>query len=121
VAPGELHQQARQEVVAGADHRHVQAAAGDALELRHRLVDLLELLDDDAARAQHLLAGGGEVDALAQLLEQRQPGVLFELGHLRGNGRLRQVQLLGGAGEVQVAGDGLEDLELAQGGVAHGV
>jgi hypothetical protein len=72
-----------------------------------------------AAGLQHLRAGGREVDLLAQLLEQRQAGVLLQLAHLRGHGRLRQVQLLGGAREAAVAGHRLEHLQLPQGRVAH--
>ena len=117
----ELHQQPRKEVIAGADHRHVQAPARHALELRHGLLGLLELLDDLAAALEHLRAGRREVDLLAELLEQRQPGVLLQLADLGGDGWLGEVEFLGGARIAAVARDRLEDLELAQGGISHGV
>jgi hypothetical protein len=55
----------------------------------------------------------------AELLEERQPGVLLQLAHLCGHRRLRQVQLLGGARKAEVAGDRLEHFQLPQGRVAH--
>jgi len=119
VAPRELDQQAGQEIVSGADHRHIEATAGDALELRHRGLGLFELADDQVAVVQQLAARRGEVNPATQLLEQRQPGVGFQLANLRGHGRLRQVQLFG---RTRVAGQPchrLEDLQLAQGGMFH--
>ena len=82
-------------------------------------LDLLELLDDDPAGVQHLHPRGREVDFLAELLEQRQAGVVFQLLDLDGHRRLRQVQLFGGPRKAQVAGHGLEHLELAQRRVLH--
>jgi len=119
VPPDELHQQARKEVVAGADHRDVQLAARDALELRHRAFGQLELLDDPAADVEQFGAGRRQVDLLAELLEERKAGVVLELLDLGGDGRLRQVQLFGRARETQVPRDGFEDLQLAQRGVLH--
>ncbi|MNN76977.1 hypothetical protein D3C81_1934010 [compost metagenome] len=52
MAARKFHQQAREEVIAGADNGHVQFAAGDALELGHRVFGFLELLDDGAAVVQ---------------------------------------------------------------------
>ncbi|MNN23508.1 hypothetical protein D3C81_1369080 [compost metagenome] len=93
----EFRQQPREEIIAGADHRHVEAPAGDALELRHGVFGLAELLDDAAAVVQHLVPGRRQVDLLAELLEQRQADMVFQLPDLGRHGRLRQVQLLGGA------------------------
>ena len=61
-----------------------------------------------------------QVDLLAQLLEQGQARVFLELD-LRRHGRLRQVQLFGGARKAQVARHGFEHLQLAQRGVVHGL
>ncbi|MNT44136.1 hypothetical protein D3C72_1806490 [compost metagenome] len=93
----EFRQQPREEIIAGADHRHVEAPAGDALELRHGVFGLAELLDDAAAVMQHLVARRGQVDLLAQLLEQGQPHVVLQLPHLGRYRGLRQVQFLGSA------------------------
>ena len=68
---------------------------------------------------QQLAAGGREVDLLAQLLEQWQAGMVFELANLSRHRRLREMQFLGGARIAVQARNGLEDLELAQRGVFH--
>ena len=114
VPADELDQQARQEVVAGADRGDVEAAAGDALVLRHRVLGDLELLDDRAHDAEQVGTGGGEVGLLADLLEEGDAGVLLELPDLARDRGLRQVQLFGSACEAQVPGDRREHLELAQ-------
>jgi hypothetical protein len=119
VAPRELHQQAREEVVAGADHRHVQPPAGDALVLGHRLFGLLELLDDLAAGLQHLRARGREVDLLSELLEKAAARHGPRACAPASTRPLREVQLLRGARKAAVAGDRFEHLELAKGGMAH--
>ena len=62
---------------------------------------------------------GREVDLLAELLEQRVAGVLFQLSHLRRNGGLRQMKLFCGAREAQQPRDRLEHLQLAQSRVLH--
>ena len=49
VAPNELNQQPREEIVPGTDHCHTELATGDALEMGHGLFGLLKLLNDDAA------------------------------------------------------------------------
>jgi hypothetical protein len=115
----ERGEQPREEVIAGADHGDRERAALDALEPRHRVLGLAELREDRGALRDELAAGGGQVDAPAEPLEQRQPGVALELADLRRDRGLRQVQLLGGARDRQVPRDGLEDLELAQRGVSH--
>jgi hypothetical protein len=47
--------------------------------LRHGVIGGLELLDDRAHDADQVGAGGGQVRLLADLLEERDAGVLFEL------------------------------------------
>ena len=119
ITPGEFGQQARKEVVARTDHRDIQLAARDAFQLAHRLVDFVELLNDSAAVVQHFRAGRREVDLFAELLEERQSGVLLQLANLCGHRGLREMQLLGGAREAQVARHGFEHLQLTQRGIAH--
>ena len=119
VAPCKLHQQAGKKIIAGTDHSDVQLAAGDALELRHGLLDFLELLDDDPARLKHLHPRRREVDLLAELLEQRKAGMILQLFDLDGHRRLRQVQLFGSPRKAQVPGHGLEHLELTQRRILH--
>ncbi len=115
----EFGQQAGKEIIAGADDRHVEPASGNTLELRHGVLSLPELLDDAAAVVQHLRAGRGEVDPLAQLLEQRQAHVMFELPNLCGNSGLREMQFLRRARKAQMAGHRFEHFQLAQRGVLH--
>ena len=115
----ELGQQARKEVVAGADDRHVEAASGYTLKLRHRIFRFAELLNDAAAVMQHLGTRGREIDPLAELLEQRQPDMQLELPNLCGNSGLRQMQLFRGTGKTEVTGDRLEHLQLPQRGILH--
>jgi hypothetical protein len=57
---------------------------------------------------------------LAQLLEERKPDHAPQLLDLHRHRGLAQVQLLGGAGEALLAGDGFEHLELAKGEVQAG-
>jgi hypothetical protein len=45
--------------------------------------------------------------------------MLLQLGDLDRDGGLGEMQFLRGAGKAQVAGDRLEDLELAESGVAQ--
>ncbi len=62
-----------------------------------------------------LLASGlGEVDALAQLFEQRHAQTFLELLHLHGHGRLGEEKLLRRARIVQMPRDRFKDLELTQ-------
>ncbi len=119
IATRELGQQARKEVVARADDCDIQLAPRDALQLTHRFVDFVELLDDRTAVVEHLGAGRRQVNFLAELLEERQPRVLLELAYLSGDGRLGQMQFLGCTRETQMARHRLEDLQLPQCRVSH--
>jgi hypothetical protein len=88
--------------------------------VRHRLFDVLELQRDRLAEFQHLLAGGREVDLLAELLEERHASMLFKFSNLGGDRRLGQVQLLRGTGKTEMAGDGFKDFQLPEGRMFHG-
>ena len=65
------------------------------------------------------LAGGGEKDLLAQLLEQRLPHGFRELLDLQRQRGRREVQFFGRTREAVVARHGQEDAQLVQGGVAQ--
>lgn len=62
---------------------------------------------------QEGLAVAGQADALLAALEQGQAQPLFELGDLAAQGRLRDVQALGGAADVFFLGDHFEVAQLA--------
>jgi hypothetical protein len=68
---------------------------------------------------QHEAPGLGEVDATPQLFEEGEAGGILQLLHLHGDGRLGEVELLGGPGKGEVAGHGLKDPELAESNPAH--
>ena len=119
MAARKLHQQAREKVIARTDHRDIELAACDALELGKRFLGFVELTNDCAAVAQQLFAGRREEDALAQLLEQHQPDVPLQGLDLGRHGRLRQMQFLGRARKTQMSGHRFKDFQLPQGGVLH--
>jgi hypothetical protein len=50
---------------------------------------------------KHFLTRRCQVDLLAELLEKRQSRVLLELLDLRGDGRLGEIELFGGAREAE--------------------
>ncbi|MCY1541270.1 hypothetical protein D9M68_769500 [compost metagenome] len=115
----ELGQQPRQEVFGGADHADGERAYLQPLQARGGVFGVLQRGEHLAGVDQHVLARRGERHAARGALEQRQAHVAFELFHLHGHGRRREVQDLGRAGKAQVFGDLGENPELAKGGVLH--
>ena len=85
--------------------------AGDVVDLAPGVLDVEAQL---ARPLQQHLAGDGEADAAAGLLEQRRAAGLFEPAHAVGQRRLRAVQLLGCPADVLQRGDGLEVAQVAQ-------
>jgi hypothetical protein len=106
-------------IVAGADHRDVEFAAGAPLELRHRIVGFAEQFRDPPRIGQELVARRGELQLPAGALEQRQPRVPFERLDLRRDSGLRQVQIVRRAREAHPVGDRAENRELAKRRVPH--
>ena len=111
----EADQQPRHVELAGRQGRTDRDAAADEAA---QLVDLLPHAVDageDAARAGgDGLACLGHDDRAAGALEQLGAELRFEPADLMRERRLGDVQILGGAGEVPVAGNGLDVPELAQ-------
>jgi hypothetical protein len=116
---GELGGERRQdrgdvELPAEQQGSHGQAAADQAAQLLHLSEQRLALGQDGAG------ARGDERPSLGRLHRARRPSkqldpeLLLEALNLMGHRRLGDVELVGGAGEVSVAGDGLEVAELAQ-------
>jgi len=92
------------------------------LALGDRHGETVEGAEDLAGGLGKVLAVGGQVEFLADLLDQRHTNCFGELFHLHRHGRLREVELLGGAGKAAEPGDGLENFQLAKRGMAaHGV
>ena len=119
MAARELRQQLGREVLGRAHHADAQQAPAQALEGGESVVRLLQRAQRLARVAQQLFARLSQVQALAQPLEQRQPGTVLELSNLHRDRRLGQVQLGRGAREAQAVGGRHEDLQLPQGDVAH--
>ena len=76
----------------------------------------MRLSSDPAMHAalEHHLAGGCELDAARGPVQQRLAELGLEAADLLGEGRLRDVQALGGAAEVPFLGDGDEVAQLSQ-------
>ena len=70
------------------------------------------------ARIEEPLAGRGQLDLALVAQQQRRADLLLELADLLAQRRLRHVQALGRAAEVQLLGD---DDEVAQVAELHGV
>jgi hypothetical protein len=94
-------------------------AAAQAFQRRDRRVRILERVEDLPRIAEQMLPGLGEHELLAPPLEQRKTDHRFELLDLQRHRRLRQMQLLRGAREAQVARRCDEDLQLPDGDAAH--
>lgn len=93
-------------------HR-VEEAEGDLARCRvgvgaDRVGGLLDLGQRAFGRAEEGAAGGGEGDGPAPAGEQGDAQVLFEPDHGARQGRLRDSELVRGAGDVLVPGHGLE-------------
>lgn len=74
-------------------------------------------VEDLAGVEEEALAGGEEADAAGGPLEEAGAELVFEAADLPAEGRLRDVEALGGAGDVLFFRDGDEVAEL---GEAHG-
>ncbi len=113
-------QQLRHEIVGGADYGDVQVAALQPFHLVEHRLHLLHELQHRARIAQQLDTGVGQVEFLADLLEQGQTDGGLGLLDLHGHRRLRQIQFRCRARMVQMTRDALEDLQLADGDRQHG-
>jgi len=109
--PGE---QARHEVLRGADHADGDAAAAQALEVVHRLLGIVHLAQHARGVLVEAQARLGQLQALADAVEQRQFQRQLELLDLHRDRRLAQVQFLARAHEAALARHRAEDLQLPE-------
>ena len=110
----ETRQQWRHHVFRRAHHGDYEPSLRQAFARRERLVGIAQLLRDDAAVLVQFGSGFGQVDLLAQALEQRQPRLLLQQLHLHRYRRLGEVHFGRRARKRQVARNRLEHLQLAQ-------
>ena len=89
--------------------------------LGHRHLEAVQDAEHLARGLGKRAAGVGEIDLLAHMFAQRRIDRIREFLHLHGDGGLGQVQFLGGAREAAQPGDRLEDLQLAESGMTHGL
>ena len=97
-----------------ADRQPADLAALDAPGLARCVLDRVE---DLPRPDEERLAGGRQLDPALVAQQQRRPDLLLELADLLAQRRLRHVQALGRAAEVQLLGD---DDEVAQVAELHG-
>jgi hypothetical protein len=92
-----------------------QRPADRAVQLCDARLHLLRQSEYALGIAHHQPSRRGQRDLAVAALEQARVELLFELLHLEGHGRLCHEQLIGGLGEGEVAGDGIENLQAAIG------
>ena len=83
------------------------------IDLKQPLPQSFRLGQYEPCILEQLLSGGGERSAARVSREQRDPEFVLERPDLAGQHRLRDVQTLGGAAEVQFLGDSDEVPQLA--------
>ena len=111
----ERPERSRQQVDAhGRAGTYAQAAALDATDLLDRNRGLVEDIQHPPRVAVQEGARFGQLDPLAEAVEQWEAQGLLQLLHLIGDGRLAQLQTLGGKAEAVQVGDGLERAQLAE-------
>ena len=91
-----------------------RVAADDARVLVHRRAGGGDLGQDRVGALEQVGARRGQLDALRRPGQERDAELLLEAAELLGDRGLREVQGVGGAGDVPVPGDRGEGLELAE-------
>ncbi len=109
-----IHQGAHQIAGEGRRHAQAQAAATEVAHLVDRSLRRFQLAQGTPRMKQVQLAGIGGTHAPAGAVEQLHAQLLFQLPHLLREGRLRNVQRLGGAGEVAMLGDSEQVAQVAK-------
>lgn len=109
-----IHQGAHQIAGEGRRHAQAQAAATEVAHLVDRSLRRFQLAQGTPRMKQVQLAGIGGTHAPAGAVEQLHAQLLFQLPHLLRQGRLRNVQRLGGAGEVAMLGDSEQVAQVAK-------
>ena len=118
VLPAERAEQARHQVLGGGHRAEAQLPGGQAVELGQAHLQMIEGIEDLPRPGLHLAPGIGQVQALAQLLEQVHAQGLLQLGDLRRHRGLCQVQGARRLRHAEALGHGEEGFQLAKGGLA---
>ena len=96
------------------------APSSHAVQRGQRLIGVVQAAQHEAGVAEQHPARVGEGDALADALEQGEPGLALDPLDLERHRRGRKMKPLGDAHERQALGRLREYLRLSDGGVAHG-
>ncbi|CAH2602171.1 protein of unknown function [Rhodovastum atsumiense] len=113
--PGdERAQQVRNEILGGGHHGQAQRPLHGVAQRVERFLQRLQPGEDIGAGGMHLVPRRREEETPPDMLEQLGAGVLLQPPELDRNRLLREVKLLGGAGEMAMACHRLEQSELLQ-------
>ena len=115
----ELAEGLGQEVLGCGDYRDTEVPAAQGPYVVDRGLEARPQGREFGAGVVEKAPDVGEVHAAPSLLEERAPDRLGEAFYLDRDGGLGEVQRFGGSGEAAMAGHGLENLQLPEGGVAH--
>lgn len=119
VLPAKGGEQLWHEVFSGVVDAEIQSSTLNPSEPVQYSLCISKMLVDVPAIAMQLLAGFSQENSLADLFEQRNIEVFFELLDLDRNGGLCRTQLFRRTCEVQVPGDGLENDQLSESCIFH--
>lgn len=98
-------QQTRREVFRGGDDGEPERSFLEPFHVGDRHLETRKMLEDAAAGLLQFAAGVGEIDLLADLLEQRQAHCIGQLLDLHRNSRLGEEEFLRRARETAQTGD----------------
>lgn len=98
--------------VEGADRRQPQMSDGQLATGLHQILGLFMQAHDAAAQIEQRCTGIRQLHPTSATDQQLDPIAVFQLFDLSGDGRLADVQSLGGGGETTVLGDGMKRAEL---------
>ena len=112
-------QQMGQKVFGGADHADGEYAHFQLLQAGRSVLGIFQRGQHLARIDQHVFAHRGERHLAPAAVKQGHADVLFELAHLHGHGRWREVEGLRCSGKAQLACNLTKDPQLAESGVLH--
>ena len=110
----ESRDQRRQKIVRSRHDGDPEQSTLQPAELIHRCIEIDHLDCDSSCVAAQFMTRFGQEQALADLVNQRQPDLLLKLLDLHGNGGLREIQVRRSARDGAMLRDGFENTQLAK-------